>query len=58
MKRMIDDGSNTHMNIYILQFINYLHQFLRAVEAIVPLFVRRNFSSKSNFHLFIFSFLF
>jgi len=45
MKRMIDDRSNTHMNIYVLQFINYLHQYLRAIEAIVPLFVR-NISPK------------
>jgi hypothetical protein len=37
---MIDDHSNTLRNIYILQFINYLHQYLRAIEAIVPLFVR------------------
>jgi hypothetical protein len=43
MKRMIDNRSNPHMNIYILQFINYLHQYLRAIEAIVPLFVRNIF---------------
>jgi hypothetical protein len=40
MKKMIDDRSSAHMNFYIVQFINYLHQFHRAIEAIVPLFVR------------------
>ncbi|CAF1476078.1 unnamed protein product [Adineta steineri] len=38
MKRMIDDRSNRHKNIYILQFINYLHQFQRAIDVIAPLF--------------------
>jgi len=38
LKVMMDERSNTLMNIYILQFINYLHQYLRSIEAIVPLF--------------------
>ncbi len=51
---MIDDHSNTLMNIYILQFINYLHQYLRAIEAIVPLFVRKfDFKKKYFFSSFI-----
>lgn len=43
MKQMTDNHSNTQMNLYILQFINYLHQYHRAIEAIVPLFVRKIF---------------
>lgn len=54
MKRMIDDRSNRHMNIYILQFINYLHQYRRAIESIVPLFVRKFFFPNKIFYFISF----
>ncbi|CAF2120420.1 unnamed protein product [Rotaria magnacalcarata] len=38
MQKMIDDRSNTRMNLFFLQFTNLLHQYRRAIEAIVPLF--------------------
>lgn len=47
MKKILDDRSNTHMNFYFLQFTNFLHQYHRAIEVIVPLFVRIDFSKNS-----------
>ncbi|CAF0733534.1 unnamed protein product [Rotaria sordida] len=38
IKKIIDNCSNTHMNIFILQFIDFLHQYHRAIQVIVPLF--------------------
>ncbi|UJR37804.1 hypothetical protein I4U23_030494 [Adineta vaga] len=38
MRKTNDDHSNRSMNGYILQFIDHLRQFHRAIEAIVPLF--------------------
>jgi len=38
MRKMTDERSNLHMRAYILQFADYLQQFHRAIEAIVPLF--------------------
>jgi len=38
MRKMIDDRSNLHMSVYVLQFADYLQQFHRAIEAIVALF--------------------
>ncbi|CAF1271885.1 unnamed protein product [Rotaria sp. Silwood1] len=38
IKKVIDDCSNTHMNIFIHQFTDFLHQYHRAIQAIVPLF--------------------
>ncbi|CAF2544200.1 unnamed protein product [Rotaria sp. Silwood2] len=38
IKRIIDDCSNVHMNVFILQFTDFLHRYHRAIQAIVPLF--------------------
>ncbi|CAF4243555.1 unnamed protein product, partial [Rotaria magnacalcarata] len=38
MQKMIDDRSNTRMNLFFLLFTNLLHQYRRAIETIVPLF--------------------
>jgi len=55
LKRIPNDHSTTHTSIYVLQFINYLHQYIQSIEKITPLFVNnfhRNRKSLISFFVF------